>query len=73
MWLPQRKPRIEAEIHSLLSAIFTAQAVIRDMKRRGREEEIEQISRSISEVAPELPYKSANGSGNRAHSDTGDA
>ena len=52
-------PRTEAEIHLLRSAMFTAQAIIRDMERDGREEEIEQISRNISEVAPELPGKSA--------------
>ena len=50
-------PRTEAEIHLLRSAMFTAQAIIRDMERDGREEEIEQISRTISEVAPELPGK----------------
>ena len=53
-------PRTEAEIHLLRSAMFAAQAIIRDMERAGREEEIEQISRNISEVAPELPNKSAN-------------
>ena len=47
-------PRTEAEIHLLRSAMFTAQAIIRDMERDGREEEIEQISKSLSEVAPEL-------------------
>ena len=52
-------PRTEAEIHLLRSAMFAAQAIIRDMERSGREEEIEQISRNISEVAPELPRKSA--------------
>ncbi len=51
-------PRTEAEIHLLRSAMFTAQAIIRDMEKAGREEEIEQISRNISEVAPELPKKS---------------
>ena len=50
-------PRTEAEIHLLRSAMFSAQAIIRDMERNGREEEIEQISRNISEVAPELPGK----------------
>ncbi len=50
-------PRTEAEIHLLRSAMFTAPATIRDMERDGREEEIEQISRNISEVAPELPMK----------------
>ena len=52
-------PRIEAEIHLLRSAMFVAQVFIRDMEKAGREEEIEQISRNISEVAPELPVKSA--------------
>ena len=47
-------PRTEAEIHLLRSAMFTAQAIIRDMEKKGREKEIEQISRNISEVAPEL-------------------
>ena len=50
-------PRTEAEIHLLRSAMFTAQAIIRDMEKAGRKEEIEQISRNISEVAPELPIK----------------
>ena len=50
-------PRTEAEIHLLRSAMFTAQAIIRDMEAAGREEEIQQISRSISQVAPELPRK----------------
>ena len=52
-------PRTEAEIHLLRSAMFAAQAIIRDMERTGREDEIEQISRNITEVAPELPPKSA--------------
>ena len=52
-------PRTEAEIHLLRSAMFTAQAIIRDMEKAGREEEIREISRNISEVAPELPGKSA--------------
>ena len=53
-------PRTEAEIRLLRSAMFTAQAIIRDMEKAGREEEIEQISRNISEVAPELPDRSVN-------------
>lgn len=47
-------PRTEAEIHLLRSAMFSAQAIIRDMEKAGRQEEIEAISRSISEIAPEL-------------------
>lgn len=65
-------PRTEAEIHPLPSAMFTAQAIIRDMEGKGREEEIQQISRNISQVAPELPFKSVNGSGDQADSGTGD-
>ena len=53
----QEWPQTEAEIHLLRSAMFTAQAIIRDMEKAGREEEIEQISRNISEIAPELPRK----------------
>ena len=48
-------PRTEAEIHLLRSAMFTAQATIRDMENAGRHDEIEAISRTISQVAPELP------------------
>ena len=66
-------PRTEAEIHLLRSAMFTAQAIIRDMERAGREEEIEQISKNISEVAPELPGKSRNNPLVRADSVTGNA
>ena len=50
-------PHTEAEIHLLRSAMFTAQAIIRDMEKAGREEEIHEISGNISEVAPELPVK----------------
>ena len=50
-------PRTEAEIYLLRSAMFAAQAIVRDMEAAGREEEIEQISSNISEVAPELPVK----------------
>lgn len=48
-------PRKEEEIHLLRSVMFTALAMIRDMKKAGCEEEFEQISRTISEVASELP------------------
>ena len=63
-------PRTEAEIHLLRSAMFTAQAIIRDMEKAGREEEIEQISRNISEIAPELPGKSAMESRDRADTES---
>ena len=52
-------PRTEAEVHLLRSAMFSAQAIICDMEKAGREEEIQQISRDISEIAPELPGKLA--------------
>ena len=61
-------PRTEAEIHLLRSAMFAAQAIIRDMERTGRDEEIEEISRGISKVAPELPNKLANDLRDRADS-----
>ena len=51
----QEWPRTEAEIHLLRSAMFTAQATIRDMEKAGRHDEVEAISRTISQVAPELP------------------
>ena len=64
-------PRTEAEIHLLRSAMFTAQTIIRDMERAGREEEIEEISRNISEVAPELQPKSVKGLHDCADSGSG--
>ncbi len=48
-------PRTEAEIYLLRSAMFTAQAIARDMAAAGRGEEIEEIARNISRIAPELP------------------
>ena len=65
-------PRTEAEIHLLRSAMFAAQAIIRDMEKAGREEEIEQISRNISEVAPELPGKPEEDPRDRADSGSDD-
>ena len=35
--------------------MFAAHAIARDMAAAGRGEEIEEIARSISKVAPELP------------------
>ena len=66
-------PHTEAEIHLLRSAMFAAQAIIRDMERAGREDEIEEISRTISEVAPKLPNKSAMDMRDRADSGSGNA
>ena len=48
-------PRTELEIHLLRSTLFTAQAIARDMISKGRKEEIEEIRREISRIAPELP------------------
>ena len=48
-------PSSEAEIHLLRSAMFTAQAIALDMEKAGRQDEVDQISRIISKVAPELP------------------
>ena len=48
-------PHTGAEIHLLRSAMFAAQALIREMRAAGREHEIAEISRAISEVAPEPP------------------
>ena len=48
-------PRTELEIHLLRSTLFTAQATARDMIAKGRSEEIEEIRREISRIAPELP------------------
>jgi len=54
-------PRTEAEIHLLRSAMFAAQALARNLKRAGRDDEIEDIARNISRVAPELPPETDNG------------
>lgn len=53
-------PRTKAEIHLLRSEMFAVQVIIRDMERAGGEEETGEISRNISEVAPELPRQSEN-------------
>ena len=56
-------PRTEAEIYLLRSAMFTAQAMARDMEAAGRDDEIEEIARNISQVAPELPPESSDVTG----------
>ena len=48
-------PRTELEIQLLRSTLFTAQAMARDMIATGRREEIEEIRREISRIAPDLP------------------
>ena len=59
-------PRTEFEIQLLRSAMFAAQAIARDMERAGRRDEIEEISRNISAVAPELPDESTEPAKGRA-------
>ena len=49
----RERPRTEAEIHLLRSAMFAAPAI--DMEKAGHEEKIEQVSRFIFEIAPEWP------------------
>ena len=56
-------PRTELEIHLLRSTLFTAQATARDMIAKGRKEEIEEIRREISRIAPELPPDTTKNSG----------
>ena len=56
-------PRTELEIHLLRSSLFTAQAMARDMMAKGRGEEIEEIRREISRIAPELPASTAKNLG----------
>ena len=58
--LDRRKwPRTELEIQLLRSTLFTAQATARNMIAKGRENEVEEIRREISMIAPDLadqPY-----------------
>ena len=44
----------------LRSAMFAAQAIARDMEAAGRGDEIADIARNISRVAPELPPETCN-------------
>ena len=48
-------PRTELEIQLLRSTLFTAQVMARNMIAAGREEEIVEIRKHISTIAPELP------------------
>ena len=59
-WERRQWPRTEAEIYLLRSAMFTAQAMARDMAAAGRGEEIAEIARNISKIAPELPPDSSD-------------
>ena len=46
-------PRSELEIRLLRSTLFTAEATARNMIAEGREDELEEIRREISRIAPE--------------------
>lgn len=48
-------PRSELEIQLLRSTLFTAQATARNMIAEGRENEVEEIRREISRIAPVIP------------------
>ena len=48
-------PRSELEIQILRSTLFTAQAMARIMIAEGREDEVEEIRRNVSKIAPDLP------------------
>jgi len=51
----RESPRSELEIQMLRSTLFTAQAMARNMIAEGREDEVEEIRKEISRIAPELP------------------
>ena len=48
-------PRTDLEIQLLRSTLFTAQATARNLIAEGRENEVEEIRRDISKIAPDLP------------------
>ena len=48
-------PQTDLEIIMVRCCLFTAQATARDMKKAGREEEMEEIRKLIDTVAPPLP------------------
>ena len=48
-------PRTELEIRMLRSCMFAAQVLARDLIAAGREDEVEEIRRDISMIAPDLP------------------
>ena len=50
-------PNTEAEIRMYRSCLFTAQAMARDLIAAGREEDLEEIRRHVSQLAPELPER----------------
>ena len=59
-------PRTDLEIRLLRSALFTAQATARAMIAEGREDEVEEIRRDISRLAPSLQTTSTNHDNSRS-------
>ena len=58
-WLENREwPRTDVQVQVARSSLFTAQAVARDMIAAGREDEVEQIRRDISQMIPRPSEKS---------------
>ncbi len=60
-------PRTEHEIRMLRSCMFTAQAMAHDMIAAGRDDEVEEIRRNISQVAPEWLGEAKEPSSNLAN------
>ena len=58
-------PRTEAEILLFRSAVFSAQAIARNMIAKGREDEVEEIRKDMLKFAPESPDKPAQLQQNR--------
>ena len=53
-------PRSELEIRLLRATLFTAEVAARNMIAKGREQELEEIRRKISRLAPDLSKTSTN-------------
>ena len=53
-------PRTEFEIRLLRSTLFTAEVTARNMIAEGREDELKDIRREISRLAPSLPVNSTS-------------
>ena len=62
----QQWPRTDVQIQVARSSLFTAQALARDMKAAGREDEIENIRRYISMIVPDGPSDSSAAKGQGA-------
>ena len=48
-------PTTEADIRMYRASLFTAQVLARELIDTGREEELAEIRRHVSQIAPELP------------------